>query len=48
MQEHNKAVQLAVAYDIIGRLDENVETVWVEKAIEDLEKLKYVRKNMPF
>lgn len=47
-RDYDRAVQLEVAYDIIGRLDDGVQTVWIEKAIEKLEKLKHVRENIPF
>lgn len=45
---YKKEVELEVAYEIIARLDDGVETEWVDKAIEKLEKLKHVRENMPF
>lgn len=47
-EDYEKEIRLNTAYDIIGRLDDGVQTVWIEKAIEKLEKLKYVRENIPF
>lgn len=44
-----KRTQLQIAYSIIGNLDENaLHTEWIDKAIEMLENLKHVRKNLPF
>ena len=48
-EEYKKAVKLQVAYDIIGKLDDNaLGTEWIDKAIAMLENLKHVRKNLPF
>lgn len=46
--DYDKEVELQLAYEIIGRLDEGVQSVWIDKAIEKLEQLKHVRENIPF
>jgi hypothetical protein len=46
--QYDKEVELQVAYEIIGRLDEGVQSVWIDKAIEKLQQLKHVRENIPF
>jgi hypothetical protein len=46
--DYDKEVELQLAYEIIGRLDEGVQSVWIEKAIEKLKNLKHVRENIPF
>lgn len=46
--DYRKEVELQLAYEIIGRLDEGVQSVWIDKAIEGLKRLKHVRENIPF
>jgi len=49
MSESEKETKLQVAYEIIGNLDDTARHVeWLDKAIEKLEKLKFVRENIPF
>lgn len=49
MSDYDKEVKLQVAYDLIGNLDEKVtQTKWIDKAIKELELLKFRRENLPF
>ncbi len=48
MSEYEKDIKLHVAYEIIGKLDEGLQDIWIDKAIEKLESLRFVRKNIPF
>lgn len=48
MDTYDKEVKLQVAYDIIGNLDDGLNSEWIDKAIERLNQLKYVRENIPF
>jgi hypothetical protein len=44
-----KEARLQVAYDIIGNLDDSLgSSEWIDKAIERLKQLKYIRENIPF
>lgn len=46
--DYEKEVKLQMAYEIIGLLDDGMQSERIDKAIEKLEQLKYVRENIPF
>ena len=48
-KDYDKEAKLQVAYEIIGNLDESIkQTIWIDKAIEILKQLKYIREDIPF
>ena len=48
MTEYDREIKLQVAYEIIGKLDDGLQSKWIDEAIERLQQLKHVRENMPF